>query len=874
MGFFIGLGIIIFALVLRGKINDLKSELEYLKRKVEALETRAIGVPAIPPVPAMQTPESVVYQSQPAARVVPAVAHAAPDETHTFIDESDETDDFEPPFPGDVKKESAVTKPAFNFEQQFGAKLPVWIGGISLALAGFYMVKYSIENNLVSPSLRVVLGMMMGAAFIAAGHWLAKRPGIANATRICQALSGAGITCLYGGFFAASSLYHLIPPVAGFIGMVAVTAGAVILSLSQGAAVAVFGLVGGFLTPILIGLDEPNTMLLFIYLSVLSLSLLYLARRQNWDWLALPVYALSLLWALGWLVGAWVAVDAVWVSLYLLALLCAAPVVLLRSDAETTASVTTKVASAVGCLGSLVMLSLITAKADFTPLHWSMFGLAGLASITLAVFRPRLYHYAPAVAGVVTAVLLLLWQAPDPALYFKVAGILSAVYFAAGVSFAFRTQDPLWWGKIAILTSPVLYGISYFKYGPEIFSADLSEPVWTWAALFVAAVSVALTASLQRRLALSQGSKGILVALSSLLSVAFLSWGLYLALDGTYLMLAYAFQIAAVACLMQRFAYPFISLALKAATGLFLVALLPFGLELVNLFAVRQYGTTSPIAGMPLLHLAGAALLVAATACLHLPRQSRQALALIAGLLGTAVAFGILQAVVTKIDPALAGSFGWRAATLNLTWLAAMLTLWNAHRSGRSDTRFVGLLLLGYAAVQTIIVDLIFFFPDRSTEIEGVPLLNMLIPAYALPAACFCLVAKLLSRWHLEQYSKAADIAFLFFALLFVTCEVSHFFHAPYLDGSGHSLAEIYTYSVVWLVSGICLLVAGTLSRSRLYRIASLLVIGGTVCKVFLYDASELDGILRVISFLGLGLSLLGLSFFYTRFVFGRNDKP
>ena len=51
-------------------------------------------------------------------------------------------------------------------------------------------------------------------------------------------------------------------------------------------------------------------------------------------------------------------------------------------------------------------------------------------------------------------------------------------------------------------------------------------------------------------------------------------------------------------------------------------------------------------------------------------------------------------------------------------------------------------------------------------------------------------------------------------------------------------------------------------------RIASLGILLLTVGKVFLYDASELTGLWRVFSFFGLGLSLLGLSWFYSRFVF------
>ena len=75
---------------------------------------------------------------------------------------------------------------------------------------------------------------------------------------------------------------------------------------------------------------------------------------------------------------------------------------------------------------------------------------------------------------------------------------------------------------------------------------------------------------------------------------------------------------------------------------------------------------------------------------------------------------------------------------------------------------------------------------------------------------------------------------------------------------------------MIWviLVFGIGLLILGTLRKDKMIRIASLLLMILTVGKVFLYDASELEGLYRVFSFLGLGLSLLGLSWFYTKFVF------
>jgi uncharacterized membrane protein len=81
--------------------------------------------------------------------------------------------------------------------------------------------------------------------------------------------------------------------------------------------------------------------------------------------------------------------------------------------------------------------------------------------------------------------------------------------------------------------------------------------------------------------------------------------------------------------------------------------------------------------------------------------------------------------------------------------------------------------------------------------------------------------------------------------------------------------AELWTYSVVWLLFGILLLFFGTLRGSQMLRFASLAVMLATITKVFLVDAASLTGLFRVFSFLGLGLSLIGLSYFYSRFVFG-----
>ena len=60
--------------------------------------------------------------------------------------------------------------------------------------------------------------------------------------------------------------------------------------------------------------------------------------------------------------------------------------------------------------------------------------------------------------------------------------------------------------------------------------------------------------------------------------------------------------------------------------------------------------------------------------------------------------------------------------------------------------------------------------------------------------------------------------------------------------------------------------------RSAALRWTSLALIIVTIGKVFLYDLSHLHDLYRVMSLVGLALSLILISLAYQRFVFGRRD--
>jgi uncharacterized membrane protein len=111
-------------------------------------------------------------------------------------------------------------------------------------------------------------------------------------------------------------------------------------------------------------------------------------------------------------------------------------------------------------------------------------------------------------------------------------------------------------------------------------------------------------------------------------------------------------------------------------------------------------------------------------------------------------------------------------------------------------------------------------------------------------------------------------------ALSYLTLQVRRFYQGPELGLIYRtSDAELWTYSAIWLLFGVLLLLAGILLRSQPARMASAAVVLLTVAKVFLYDLAGIGGVWRALSFIGLGLVLVGIGWTYQRLLFPRSAK-
>lgn len=172
-------------------------------------------------------------------------------------------------------------RPAFNWEQFLGKKLIAWIGGFGLFLGLVFFLKYAFENQLISPELQIALEYLLGTGLLIAGIWLQRR----QYAVVGQTLCASAIVSLYAVTFAAHGYYHLLGVIPAFGVMALVTATAFVLAVRLDAqVVAILGLLGGFLTPVLLSTGKDNPLGLFSYLALLDVGLIAVVNRKRWNY--------------------------------------------------------------------------------------------------------------------------------------------------------------------------------------------------------------------------------------------------------------------------------------------------------------------------------------------------------------------------------------------------------------------------------------------------------------------------------------------------------------------------------------------------------------------------------------------------------------
>src|SRR5439155_21291615 len=204
------------------------------------------------------------FLSAPATEPVPA-APPLP------VVESDIAFPPEPATPAPEVEVAPLKSPAGSpsrWEQVLAENWLVWLGGLTLALGGGFLVKLSIDYGLLTPAVRVVLGVLLGVGLALGADWVARREPRAGldetaSSYVPQALAAAGAATVFASLYAAYQLYDLLPAGLAFSLLAASAAATVVMSLWYGPFVAALGLAGAYLVPMLVESETPQALPLF-----------------------------------------------------------------------------------------------------------------------------------------------------------------------------------------------------------------------------------------------------------------------------------------------------------------------------------------------------------------------------------------------------------------------------------------------------------------------------------------------------------------------------------------------------------------------------------------------------------------------------------
>src|SRR5690554_5688094 len=267
------------------RIDSLGREVLELRREIEALRRPGALDKQLPDDPASAETQSLAY-SQPSApaREPEAVPVAATNEwvEKPEVEASDWLDSVSP-----ARDYSGIKK-------ALKENWMVWLGGLSVALAGIFMVSHSISAGLIGPVQQFALALLSGLALHAGAEYLRRRH--TGTDQVFAALAGGCSITLYAALLAGVRRYELIGPVTGLILLAVVSLATMALALVHGPLLAVMGLFGAYVVPLLVGGEGGSVLFVLSYSFLITLSSMLLMRRVYRDWL----WYGTLLGALGW----------------------------------------------------------------------------------------------------------------------------------------------------------------------------------------------------------------------------------------------------------------------------------------------------------------------------------------------------------------------------------------------------------------------------------------------------------------------------------------------------------------------------------------------------------------------------------------------
>lgn len=274
--------------VLLKKQQNFNIEVNEIRRDIQILKNTQKGALPEAPKKVIETPISEEI------KVVVEVKKPAIEET--------KVETIEPRITPEAPKQPVtnISKPKkgkSNIEKFIGENLINKIGILITIIGVVIGAKYSIENNLISPLTRIILGYVIGLGLVGFGIKLKAKYLSYSAVLVSGALA-----IMYFITFAAYSFYGLFPQTMAFGIMLLFTVFGVVASLNYDKKIiAHIGLVGAYAVPFLLSNNSGNVTVLFGYVALINIGILIISFRKYWKSLFYSAFIFTWLIYFVWL---------------------------------------------------------------------------------------------------------------------------------------------------------------------------------------------------------------------------------------------------------------------------------------------------------------------------------------------------------------------------------------------------------------------------------------------------------------------------------------------------------------------------------------------------------------------------------------------
>ncbi|MGX9573730.1 DUF2339 domain-containing protein [Mesorhizobium sp. f-mel] len=782
----------------------------------------------------------------------------------------------------------ATQKP--DIETALGTRWAVWVGGIALALGGLFLIRYTIEAGIFGPGVRLSMAAMLGLVLVAVGEFIRRTgfrvpvQGVAGAY-IPAILTAAGAFILFGTVYAAHGVYGFIGPALAFTLLGAIGVATIAAALVHGQALAGIGLLGAVVTPMLVASHAPNPWALFGYLAIVLAATGVIARLRDWKLLMAAAFVGTGLWTILYMTDAPGTNLPVILFINAVTLAVLAFVWLGRRGGEaepargfdwpsiapgffvglSAMALFVDPAFAAGdALPGAALIAALVAIALYRPLALALLHAAGLATVLvyLGIIPPA--SVASDFSGGVLDVEGLPAAVADT-LMLRIGIFLGLMFIGAGfwaarksaASAHIRAASWAAWGIVAPLVILLALWFTFgnldrdlvyaafaallvvvFATGGEWIARGEEPPLRGGAAVSFALGGAAVAALLMIYMAFGSGWTTILLGAAAIVPALATRWRAYPVLGWI--------SVGAVIAVLGRVAFDptIVGAQFLSTTPVFNWLMPGYGVPALAFgFTAWQLARTTN--GRPRLAMEAGAALFALLTIAILVRHAMHG-----GVIDTGAATLAEQAIYTLI------AIGAGAILIAIDM-----------RSPSSVLRY-GSLAAGVVSVAFIVIQhFLALNPLLTDESTGeIPVFNLLFLAYLLPAVAAGGLALYARDKRPKWYAAMLALVAALLAFVYATLSVRRLFKGEFIGlWSGLGQLETYTYSALWLIIGVALLTAGVWLKSQVLRIASAALISVAVLKVFLFDMSELEGVLRALSFIGLGAVLIGIGLFYQR---------